>query len=122
VQEALPAGSPARLLTVTSDPEFDTPGVLRAYAEKYRADTNRWQFVTGSKAEIRRLVTKELLLVMEEKPEAERASPEDLFLHSTLIVVMDSQGRLRTAVEGLEHGAARRVVQALRQLEREAGG
>jgi hypothetical protein len=32
-------------------------------------------------------------------PEAERQNPADLFIHSTLMVVVDRQGRLRAAVE-----------------------
>ena len=120
IQGSLPSGSRAGLMTVTSDPEFDTPAVLQAYAEKFGANTNRWQFVTGTKAGIRRLAVEQLLLVLVDKEEAQRTSPEDLFLHSTLIVVMDAQGRLRTAVEGIEPGAPQKVVAALRQLEEEA--
>ncbi len=119
IQDGLGAGSAARLLTLTSDPEFDSPGVLASYGERFGADTNRWQFLTGSLGELRRVVTEGFLLVLVDKPEAQRETPDDLFLHSTLIVVMDSQGRLRTAIEGLEPGAARRVLEALRSLERE---
>ena len=45
----------ARLLAVTLDPAFDTPQVLDAYARAMQADPARWQFVTGSPAEIQRL-------------------------------------------------------------------
>ena len=47
-----PALADARLLAVTLDPAFDTPPVLRAYAEAMRADPTRWQFVTGPPAQI----------------------------------------------------------------------
>lgn len=119
VQDRLPADSRARLLSLTSDPAYDVPEALRSYAAKFGTDTNRWQFATGAPAEIRRLATEELLLVLQDKPEESRESADDLFLHSTLVVLMDGQGRLRTAFEGLEPGAADRVVAALRQLESE---
>ena len=45
----------ARLLAVTLDPAFDTPPVLDAYATAMQADPARWQFVTGTAAEIQRL-------------------------------------------------------------------
>jgi protein SCO1/2 len=45
----------ARLLAVTLDPAFDTPQVLDAYARAMQADPSRWQFVTGTAAEIERL-------------------------------------------------------------------
>ncbi len=119
VQGALAPDARAGLLSITSDPEYDTPSVLAAYAAKVGADTNRWQFVTGATPDIRRLAVSDLLLVLVDKPEDQRSSPEDLFLHSTLIVVVDAQGRLRTAIEALLPGAAERVVDALRQLESE---
>jgi protein SCO1/2 len=49
-----------RLLAITLDPEFDTPPVLRAYADDHLgSDTSRafdlWDFATGSGEEIRRV-------------------------------------------------------------------
>lgn len=117
----LPADMPVGLMSVTSDPEFDTPEVLTAYAGKLGVRTRRWHFVTATRAEIRRLATEQLRLVLVDKPEAERTSPEDLFLHSTLLVVMDAKGDLRAVVEGLEPGAVGRVEAALEQLAREEG-
>jgi len=119
VQEGLGSPGMAGLISLTSDPDHDTPKVLSEYAAKVGADTNRWHFLTGPKADIRRLVTEEFLLVVQDKPEAQRQSEDDLFLHSTLIVIMDGRGRLRTAIEGLEPGAAERVLDALRTLANE---
>lgn len=119
VQEKLPAESPVRLVSVTSDPEFDTPAILGRYAGKFGVDTNRWQFVTGTRESIRNLATTQLKLVLVEKPEADRQGPDDLFLHSTLAVVVDGKGRLRAAVELLETGGVETVLEALKALERE---
>jgi len=119
IQNALPSDSPARLISITSDPEFDLPPVLTAYASRHQADSARWSFLTGSKPEIRRLVTQGLLMVLQDKPQDLRDSPEDLFLHSTLIIAVDRKGRVRAAVEGLSAGASSRVVQILRRLSEE---
>jgi len=35
------------LLLVTFDPEFDTPGILKKYADMYDAKTDNWHFLTG---------------------------------------------------------------------------
>jgi len=60
--EALAAADPAlkdrvQLLTVTFDPEFDTPEVLRAWGKRYSKaeDFSRFTLATGEPAEIRRL-------------------------------------------------------------------
>lgn len=44
-----------RLLSISVDPEHDTPEVLRGYAQRLEADSERWLFLTGDKAEIIRL-------------------------------------------------------------------
>jgi protein SCO1 len=48
------AGGPTNwhFLSVTFDPEFDTPSVLRAYGERYQHDPKSWSFLTGPKAQI----------------------------------------------------------------------
>ena len=46
-----------RLLSVTLDPAFDTPPVLRDYAISKRANPARWQFATGDRDEIARLTS-----------------------------------------------------------------
>jgi protein SCO1/2 len=48
---------PVRLLSITLDPAFDTPPVLAGYAAAMKADTTRWQFVTGSPGDISRLTS-----------------------------------------------------------------
>jgi protein SCO1 len=40
------------LLTLSFDPEHDTPSVLDQYAERYEADPNHWTFATGALIEI----------------------------------------------------------------------
>ncbi len=35
-------------ISVTFDPEYDTPRVLKEYGQAYRADFDHWQFWTGS--------------------------------------------------------------------------
>src|SRR5918911_586075 len=40
-------GPRVRFVSITVDPEHDTPAVLRAYAEQFKADLNSWSFLTG---------------------------------------------------------------------------
>src|SRR3954463_8330305 len=70
LEKALPAGSDSRLVTLTTDPDYDTPPILKKYAEDYGADLNRWMFLTGTKAEIGKLAIDSLkLAALEKKPE-----------------------------------------------------
>jgi protein SCO1/2 len=40
------------LLSITTDPERDSAATLKEYASRFRADLNRWAFLTGSRAEL----------------------------------------------------------------------
>jgi cytochrome oxidase Cu insertion factor (SCO1/SenC/PrrC family) len=88
-----------QLVSLTTDPEFDTPEVLARYANKFKAQPDRWWFMTGGKPEMRRLAVEGLKLVVSEKAPEERDVPADLFVHSTLFVVVDQQARLRVVFE-----------------------
>ena len=124
LQEALPPGSEAKLVTLTTDPEFDTPPVLKRYAERFGADLNRWMFLTGPNTEIARLAIDSLKLTAIPKTPEERQTPADLFVHSTIFVVADKQARLRGVFQTTGEGIDPRVVQTqilntVRRLERE---
>jgi protein SCO1/2 len=124
LQAALPAGSPVKLVTLTTDPEFDTPPVMKNYAQRFGANLDRWMFLTGTKREIANLAVGGLKLsAVEVKPE-ERASPEDLFIHSTIFVVVDKQARLRgvyqtTGPDVAPQSAKQQILAAVGTLLRE---
>lgn len=40
------------LLSITTDPERDSAATLKEYASRFKADLNRWAFLTGSRAEL----------------------------------------------------------------------
>ena len=88
--------------TLTTDPGHDLPDIMRRFADSHEANNERWQFLTGDKAAIVRLAVDEMKLIAREKPPGEQTTPEDLFIHATLFVVIDRQGRLRGVLESLE--------------------
>jgi protein SCO1/2 len=50
-EELGPDASGLRFISISIDPEYDTPQVLKSYAARYGAD-QRWQFLTGEMGEI----------------------------------------------------------------------
>ena len=124
LQDALPPASGAKLVTLTTDPDFDTPMVLKQYAERYGADSNRWIFLTGPKVDLARLAANSLKLSATPIQPEDQQNPADLFVHSTMFVVVDKQARLRavfqTQGDGVEWSKIQpRIVAAVAQLERE---
>jgi cytochrome oxidase Cu insertion factor (SCO1/SenC/PrrC family) len=81
-------------------------------------------FLTGTKPQIGALAKAGLkLTAVEVKPE-ERQSPEDLFVHSTIMVIVDKRGQLRgnyqTSGEDVDWAKSKQdILAAVRQLERE---
>jgi protein SCO1/2 len=116
IQSALPADAPVKLVSLTSDPEFDSVPVLNAYAQRFGAISNRWVFLTGPNPVIRDLAVNGLKLVVLDKPAADRTVPEDLFIHSTLFIVVDKQGRIRQSVESLEPATREQTMAAIQAL------
>lgn len=125
LQNQLPADSSAKLVTLTTDPEFDSPAVLKKYGERFAADFGRWTFLTGTKREIAALGSDSLKLSAVPVKPAERNGDMDLFIHSTIFVVVDKQARLRaffeTGGEGVNwtNDVQPRLLQAIHQLENE---
>jgi protein SCO1 len=95
LQDALPSSSQAKLVTLTTDPDYDTPSILKRYGEHYGADFQRWTFLTGEKGELAGLATGSLKLGSTPVPPRDRTNSVDLFVHSTIFVVVDKQARLR---------------------------
>ena len=79
------------LLTISFDPQYDTPPVLARYAASQRAGGPGWHFLTGSKANIERVCN---AFGIEYWPE------EGLITHSLQTAVVDRDGRLAATVEG----------------------
>jgi cytochrome oxidase Cu insertion factor (SCO1/SenC/PrrC family) len=70
-------------VSLTCDPDNDTPDALRRYADRFQADPARWKFLTGDFALIRKVANESFLL------------PAEVGVHSERGVVFDRQGRLR---------------------------
>ena len=60
-------GKPIRFVSISVDPEIDTPEVLSEYAEKFQADKERWLFLTGPIETIVRVGTEKFFLSGVEK-------------------------------------------------------
>src|SRR5271170_7030860 len=99
LQDALPQTSDAKLVTLTTDPDYDSPAVMKRYGQHFGADFNRWTFLTGTKAEIAALASGSLKLSAVPVKLEDQKSVADLFIHSTYFVVVDKHAQLRGIFE-----------------------
>ena len=119
LQSVLPAQGPIKLISVSTDPEFDTPPILKNYADRAGARSNLWWFLTGTKEQVGHALTNCLsLTAVENKPE-QRTNQYDLFTHSTVFLLIDKRAQIRGAVESLEAGWRERIQADIHRLLRE---
>ena len=84
-------GKDVMLLTITFDPQRDTPEVLAEYASQWKADPKTWHFLTGPVADVRKVCA---LFGVEYFPD------EGLMNHSLRTAVIDRRGTLVASIEG----------------------
>ncbi|HEV8395728.1 MAG TPA: SCO family protein [Vicinamibacterales bacterium] len=89
-----PALADVQLLSVTLDPAYDTPAVLKPFAAGAGADPKRWTFLTAEPVEAARFMEQFGILV-ERDP-----SNEVQITHNLRTAVIDADGRLKTVHTG----------------------
>jgi protein SCO1/2 len=125
LQDLLPPANEAKLVTLTTDPDFDSPPVLEKYGERFGADFNRWTFLTGTKSEIGSLAAGSLKLSAVPVKPGDQKNSADLFIHTTIFVVVDKHAQLRgifeTGGDGVDwtNAVQPKLLATVRQLERE---
>jgi protein SCO1/2 len=97
-------GPAVTLLSVTVDPDFDTPQVLREYARRWSAAAD-WRFLTGNVAP--------LAAALGELYWADEGS----IGHNTTTAIIGRDGRLAAIVEGSSFRAEQLAHLIARQLE-----
>jgi len=104
-----------RLVTLTVDPERDTPEVLKGYGESRGADFRKWSFLGGDQRAIYRLIQGSFKMPVQEALGKDR-QPGYEFIHSNNIMLVDSEGVVRgkfDATKGDAMSALRREIQKL---------
>ena len=108
------------LISVSVDPEYDTPEVLSEYAESIGADTSNWRFVTGETEAVENFVVGGFKLAVGEREEIEPGVFD--IAHSVKLALVDRFGNIRGYYSIDEEGLAElyhRTVRVIRVKEDE---
>jgi protein SCO1 len=124
-ERELPRGLGVRLVSISVDPEHDTPQVLQAYAARHGAPA-RWLFLTGPREAIFWLSREGFKLGIGEPPPAAPPSPDapaappiapvEPILHSNRFVLVDGQARIRGYYDAFDEEAMARLRRDLESL------
>ena len=97
------------LVSITVNPETDTPERLTKYADAFSADTKNWHFLTGDRKEIYSLIQQGFKMPVGE------IKPGDI-LHSNRFVVVDAEGNYVESFTGLNDDEFTKLKKKLREL------
>lgn len=81
-----------RIVTISVDPEHDTPEVLRAYADKFGVTDTRWTFLNGPMDDVIELSEKGFFLPADSLPAG----------HSSRFALVDTEGEVRGFFDSLD--------------------
>lgn len=111
LQRQLPADANARIVSFSTDPDNDTPAVLKEYAKRFNA-TERWTFLTGPKSEVYDLIQHGFLLPI--------GAPDGTHIvHSTRIMLVDKAGVVRGFYDGTTGDGDGQIIADMERLLKE---
>jgi len=76
--------------TITVDTAYDTPAVLKEYAQAYHPETKKWHFLTAGKDNVYDIAREGFLV-----DAVQDTTQEAGFIHSSSLILVDSKRRIR---------------------------
>ena len=95
----------AHFISVSVDPERDTPEVLQTYADKFKPNSRQWSFLTGTKQEVDRMLV-----------EFKLGTSTDIAEHTSRLVLVDKNQIVRGYYQGTDDEATETLQRDLQGL------
>lgn len=105
VNDAFRNESDVQIYSISIDPVYDTPEVLKEYAERHNATQGKWFFLTGNKDDIYNLARCGFIL-----PTIDGNGEPDDFVHSDKFILVDELGRIRGYYSGTSRDEVDRLI------------
>ena len=99
-----------RIISISVYPEYDTPEVLKEYASRYNANTDRWHFLTGPEESVKNII----------KTGFKIGDYEDIIFHSEKFALVDVRGNIRGYYSGMETEDMSKLKKDIKKLLRES--
>ncbi len=84
-----------QIMSISIDPEYDTPAILKEYADEHHAIPGKWHFLSGPKDETYRLARCGFVI-----PTIDGNGVPDDFVHTDKFILVDELGRIRGYYSG----------------------
>ena len=101
-----------QLVSISVDPEHDTPDVLKEYSSRYEFDDGNWSFLTGySRDEI------ESYANVSFKTPAAQVEGSNQFVHGTSFYLLSENGVLLKKYEGVSNPPYKEMLEDMEKLK-----
>ncbi len=107
------------ILSHTSDPDIDTVGRMKKYADSLGANSAKWVFLTGPKDSLYYAARASYLL---DDPKNNNEKLDDQFIHTQFFALVDKEGRVRKIFDGLKKGEVEQMETDIQTLLKERSG
>lgn len=104
------------ILSHTVDPETDSVGRLKVYADSLGADIKSWWFLTGTKENLYKTARESYIL---DDPNNNAGNVEEQFLHTQFFALVDKTGRVRGIYDGLKKDEIGKMINDIKELLKE---
>jgi len=98
-----------RMVTITVNPDYDTPEVLTEYGKRYDADFSKWHFLTGEYENIQNLIANGFKM----------GDIEEIVFHSTRFALMDPNMKIRGYYIGTESEDVKKLIGDIKRIAKE---
>jgi protein SCO1 len=109
-------GVAIKIVSISVDPDHDTPAALTEFAARYHADPTRWKFIVGPWEKTKELVTSAM------KNEMERGPTLGLVTHQGYFVLVDGDLHVRGFYDSNEPQRLDDLIRHARFLARTGSG
>ncbi len=92
-EKTFDVGNKVKLVSFSVDPAYDTPERLTEYGKRYRADPQRWRFVTGPFDKVHALIEGPFMTSMMRKPDRPSGVPD--IAHGGYFLLVDPTLKIR---------------------------
>lgn len=118
VSENFKLNSKLQILSLTVDPVYDQPPVLKKYADELGAAHDNWKFLTGDKKYIYDLAIKGFKLPVSDASDYDDkiVDIDQTFIHSDRLLLIDTKGHIRGIYEGTNKSEIERLVVEIKVL------
>ena len=99
-----------RIVSISVYPEYDTPDILKDYASRYNANTDRWHFLTGPEESVKKII----------KTGFKIGDYEDIIFHSEKFALVDISGNIRGYYSGMKTDDISQLKKDINKLLRES--